>query len=92
MLRYLPPLLYAALTVYCLIDCLQSRVEAVRSLPKLVWVVVIALVPLFGSVGWLIAGRPGGAPRPRVQGPAGRPQGPDDDPEFLRRLNRGPSQ
>ncbi len=79
MVRYLPGLLTAALLVFCLIDCLQSPSGAVRSLPKPAWLAVIVL----------IAGRPDGS----AAGPGGRPpgpQGPDDDPDFLRGLGRGP--
>ncbi len=89
-MRYLPVLLVVALTLYCLIDCAQARGEAVRGLPKPAWLLLIVVAPVAGSVGWLVAGRPGRSPRPG--GPGGRPgpQGPDDDPDFLRGLG-GPS-
>jgi hypothetical protein len=87
MIRLLPGLLVLALTIYAVVDCIQSEDSSVRNLPKLLWVLVILLFPLVGSIVWFIAGRP---QRPRPQG--GRthrpppPRGPDDDPDFLRRL------
>jgi hypothetical protein len=92
MLRLLPWLLTVALTVYAVVDCIQSDDSEVRNLPKLLWVLLILLFPLVGSIAWFIAGRPPraqpgrGAGRP---GPGHRPpppRGPDDDPDFLRRL------
>ena len=91
MLKYLPTLIIVGLLVYCLIDCLQTRAEAVRNLPKLVWLALILLLPLFGSVGWLLAGRADGQTRRGGLGPTRRPQGPDDDPDFLRGLDKGPT-
>ena len=91
MLRYLPTLVVVGLLVYCLIDCVQAPSEVVRALPKPVWLLVILLLPLLGSVAWLLAGRPDGQGRRGGPPPPRRPQGPDDDPDFLRRLGRGPS-
>lgn len=91
MLRYLPTVLVVGLVIYCLIDCAQSAADSVRSLPKPLWLLVILLLPLFGSVGWLIAGRPTGGERPGGPGPRRGPQGPDDDPDFLRGLGGGPA-
>jgi hypothetical protein len=91
-----------SLLVYALIDCVQSEGSRVRNLPKLAWIVLIVLLPILGSVAWLVAGRPlreGGPPPGRrpwsTGGPAprpggGAPRGPDDDPDFLRQLNPPP--
>jgi len=86
----LPVLLVVVLTVYCLVDCLQSREEEVRTLPRWAWVVVVLLLPLVGGIAYLLAGRPvaavpGPGDSPRVPGER-PPQGPDDDDDFLRRL------
>jgi hypothetical protein len=84
-------LLYAVPTVivlYALIDALQTRRDDVRSLPKWLWLIVILLVPLFGAIAWIYAGRP-----PRVRSLADSvdvrrgPVAPDDDPAFLRTLD-----
>ena len=58
MLRYLPYVLSLALTVYCLIDCLQTDEVLVRNLPKIPWLLLILLFPVVGPVAWLVAGRP----------------------------------
>ncbi|GAA4360937.1 PLD nuclease N-terminal domain-containing protein [Angustibacter luteus] len=99
MLRVVLYLVQLSLLVYCLIDCIQSDTKRVRNLPKIAWIILIVLIPLAGPIAWLIAGRPardGGAPpwRPGTTGgptrPSSAPRGPDDDPDFLRRLNPRP--
>ena len=87
MLRFLPAVLMLVFTLYCLVDCAQTPPGAVRTLPKGVWLVLIILVPLFAGISWLLAGRPDSSSRPPRR--PSRPQGPDDDPDFLRGL-RGP--
>ena len=59
-----------------------------RGLPKVVWVFVILLFPYAGPAGWWFAGRPKAAPyqAARCRDRTGEPQGPDDDPDFLRNL------
>lgn len=98
MLRYLPVVLSLALTIYCVVDAIQTDEGSVRNLPKLVWLLLILLFPIVGPVAWLIAGRPqrsrlGGLSqqqrwddhrRRRDQEPP--PRGPDDDPDFLKDL------
>lgn len=92
MLRVLPFVLGLALSIYCLIDCVRTDEDAVRGLPKIVWVFVILLFPIAGGVGWLVAGRPpkaplAGDPMGRLRRPGTTPpRGPDDDPDFLRKL------
>ena len=95
MLRLFPYVLELALLVYCLIDCIQTDSALVRNLPKTFWVFLIIVVPLVGSIAWLVAGRPESSSRRRqVPWPstqtAGFPEyerprsgSPDDDPEFL---------
>jgi hypothetical protein len=83
-LRYLPALLSLALTIYCLLDAIQTESADIRNLPKVGWLVVILFVPLVGPAAWLIAGRPKDGPR--ATPPQRRPQGPDDDPDFLKGL------
>lgn len=92
MLRILPPLLVLALWIWAFIDCLTTPEEEVRHLPKVVWVIIVLLFPLVGSVAWLVAGRRRGALRTAQAGPDERPAGrfvaPDDDPEFLASLKK----
>ena len=99
-MRYMPFLISLALTIYALFSCIQTPDEEVPYLPKLVWVILIVLVPFVGPIAWLFlawsyrqrAG--GGQPRgPRPSGPlpsTGPPRSsaPDDDPEFLAWLAR----
>ncbi|GAB7043455.1 MULTISPECIES: PLD nuclease N-terminal domain-containing protein [Catenuloplanes] len=78
-------LLQIAMAVVALISCLSAEPEQIRRLPRLVWAVVIVLIPVAGPILWFLAGRvrPGrgaaGAPR--------RPLAPDDNPDFLRTLD-----
>ena len=87
MIRLLPWLLTIALAVYALVDCAQTPPARVRTLPKVVWLVLIVAFPLLGSLAWLVLGRAEGSSvwRGRTH-PSDRPRGPDDDPDFLRRL------
>lgn len=102
MLRVLVYAIPIILAVYALVDCIQTEEKAVRGLPKLAWVAVIALIWVIGPVAWLVAGRDRSghsSVRPGTPGPAG-PRGgdagrqtrrvvaPDDDPDFLRQLGR----
>jgi len=85
-LRYLPFVLILALTVYCVFDVLGSDERARRGLPTTVWLLIV-LLPVLGGVVWLVARRRAphaGAPGARRGGPVA----PDDDPEFLFRLDQ----
>lgn len=96
MLRILTFVLPLALWVWAFIDCLTTPEDEVKHLPKVVWVIIVLLFPLVGSIAWLVVGKrrgaavtggPGGSPeyeRPR----GGRPLAPDDDPEFLASLKK----
>lgn len=74
MIRVLPFLIELALLVYCLIDAIQSPEGEIRNLPKFGWIILIVILPLVGSIAWLVAGRPVGA-RPQQWAPgAGFPE------------------
>jgi hypothetical protein len=94
-LRYLPVLLSLALTVYCVIDAIQTDEAEVRNLPKMAWLLLVLLFPIIGPITWLVAGRPEKQAGPlrtqqarweqqRLDRDAARPRGPDDDPDFLK--------
>lgn len=89
--RGLPLLLEVGLLVFCLIECIQTPQDEVRNLPKPGWIVLIIVIPFAGALAWLTAGRPQrgpwGSARPTGPGP-GAPAGPDDDPEFLAKINQ----
>jgi Phospholipase_D-nuclease N-terminal len=90
----LPILVELGLLVYCLIDCVQTPEESVRSLPKVVWVILILLLPIVGGIAWLLMGRPQNrSPRRTWSIANGFPEStrprdlaPDDDPAFLRKV------
>jgi hypothetical protein len=91
--RFLPFLISLALSVYALFSCIQTPDEDVPHLPKLVWIVLIVFVPFVGPIVWLLMLRTqlGRGRRDGVAGPpkpAGRPVAPDDDPDFLKSLDR----
>ena len=95
MARFLLYAIPVVVVLYALIDCILIPRALARSLPKWVWLIVIVLVPFFGAVAWLIAGRPRReASVTGTSGAVGRivprrnagPVAPDDDPKFLRKL------
>jgi hypothetical protein len=78
-------LIVIILTVYALVDCALFDRSRIRGLPRWVWIFVIILVPVIGPLLWLFVGRG------RKRAPVGRmprASAPDDDPEFLRGLDR----
>ncbi len=93
MLRYLPVILEIALTLYALVDCIQTDERRVKNLPKIGWIVLVIVIPIVGPLAWLFAGRDRGeGPRETTwKNPPAvprRPVAPDDDPEFLAKLKR----
>jgi hypothetical protein len=85
------------LAVLALISCLSAEEGELRALPRIVWVIIILLFPLLGSIVYFAAGRPvTAAAKPGVWKVGGgfpeatRPRqvAPDDDPEFLRQIER----
>lgn len=91
MLRVVLTVLTLAVTIYALIDCIQTPEHRVRNLPKLAWIVLVALLSWVGPIAWFIAGAPtppwqrGRLGPPGTRGPQA-PRGPEDDPDFLRGL------
>ncbi|WP_328995353.1 PLD nuclease N-terminal domain-containing protein [Kribbella sp. NBC_01245] len=93
MVRILPFLISLVLSIYALFSCIQTRDEDVPHLPKLIWIVLIVLVPFVGPITWILMSRahlrkqqvPGRAGHPSAgpRRPAPRSVAPDDDPEFL---------
>jgi hypothetical protein len=75
------------LFVLALISCLSA--DRVRAVPRALWVLVILLIPLIGPIAYFVWGRPVAAPvegSPIRRAPS-RPSSPDDDPDFLRKMN-----
>ncbi|HET6285586.1 MAG TPA: PLDc N-terminal domain-containing protein [Amycolatopsis sp.] len=87
------------LWIFCIVDVITTDEGSCRNLPKGMWLLLVLIVPLVGSIVWLVAGRPQGA----VRAPRGRyeretPAFPEydrpgrfaatsaeDDEEFLRK-------
>jgi hypothetical protein len=86
------------LLILALISCLSAEQGEVRALPRIVWVIIILLFPLVGSIVYFAVGRPlPTTPRRETWRPGNgfpettRPQrsvAPDDDPAFLRNLEQ----
>jgi hypothetical protein len=86
------------LWIFCLVDVITTEESSCRNLPKMLWLLLVLLVPLVGSIVWLVAGRPQQTARaagryerttpafPEYDRP-GRfaATSPDDDEEFLRK-------
>lgn len=90
MARGILAVLSIALTVFALADCVQTQDDEVRGVPKWAWIVLIVLIPWVGPLTWLFVGKErswgrgsSGSPGPRRDGPLA----PDEDPEFLRKLD-----
>jgi hypothetical protein len=91
-------LAHLALLIAALADCLGGE-RMPRRLSRPMWVLIIVLLPIAGAVLWFLAGRdrPSGGQQGRGRPGGGtgggpkRPRGPvapDDDPDFLRDLDR----
>ena len=88
-------LILFAVWVFCIIDVITTPDGVARNLPKLVWLLIVILLPDVGSIAWLVAGRPwnnhaadlpykgnrGSQPHPSQLRFNGT--NPDDDEEFL---------
>lgn len=85
--RVLLALLVLGMTIYAVIDAIQTEDAQVQHLPKLMWILLILLFAPVGPIAWFVVGRQRGAQngRPRPNYPSA-PRGPDDDPDFLRNL------
>ena len=89
LVRYLPFIVAAAVLIYTVVDILLIDPSRVKGLPKIVWVLIVLVLPIVGAVLWFLLGRE----RLSERGPNGGavrrgPRAPDDDPEFLRKLGR----
>jgi hypothetical protein len=59
-------LVLVGLWIFCINDVITTDESQVRNLPKLLWLLIVLLIPDIGSIAWLIAGRNwnGAAARP----------------------------
>lgn len=83
MIRFLPfGLLGVALLVlwvWAIFDVIATDSSSARNLPKVMWLVLVILVPTIGSIAWVLLGRP-----QRARFPAGNPgsRRPERQPGF----------
>lgn len=79
--------LAAAVTLYGLFDCLLRDRGLIRVLPKPVWAIIILLIPVIGFVLWYAFGR-GSEDKPTAAPRRQGPSAPDDDEDYLRKVDR----
>lgn len=78
------------LWVYCIFDVIGTDETLVRNMPKIMWLLIVILVPTVGSVAWLVLGRPEAVRPGPVQAPRRpepRARGPEDSPDFMMRAS-----
>ncbi|WP_028045130.1 PLDc N-terminal domain-containing protein [Cellulomonas sp. URHE0023] len=93
-MRNLVVLALLGLTIYCLFDILRSTRDERLGVHPVLWILLVLVVPVLGALVWLgvrwsrrtayaeISDTPPTSRPERLRSPA-----PDDDPEFLRRLD-----
>ncbi|WP_058235283.1 PLD nuclease N-terminal domain-containing protein [Devriesea agamarum] len=99
--RVILAIVIIALTIYAIADCASTDDTRIKGLPKFVWLIVIALVPVAGPIAWILVGKDRSIAgvtgvrrelrdelaRRREATRRRRPMAPDEDPEFLRKLD-----
>ncbi|WP_199425013.1 PLD nuclease N-terminal domain-containing protein [Actinotalea solisilvae] len=103
MVRALPYVIPIALALFALIDLSRSSAVERAEIHPLAWAAIIVLLPVVGPVAWILVSRqraaaarhggsagPSGPARPGPARPPRRsgPVAPDDDPDFLWRLEQ----
>ncbi|MFG2087864.1 MULTISPECIES: hypothetical protein [unclassified Spirillospora] len=89
MTNVLVTLVLLGIWLYCLLDVLRTDASELRHLSRRGWFAIAFFGFLIGSMLWLLDGRPRhGAAAFGSRMAAAGPIGPDDDPAFLRDLER----
>ena len=83
MLRAALTLISIGLAIYSILDISRTDETDIKLLPKWGWLLICVLFLPIGPIAWLIAGK-NRRPRPPRRGRG--PIGPDDDPDFLKKL------
>ena len=83
------------LIVVAIVDIVLIDPSRVRGLPKWAWAIICVLLAIVGPLLWFFVGRERLEPRNHgryategAAAPRSGPRAPDDDPDFLDRLNR----
>ena len=74
------------LWIYCVFDVIATEEALVRNMPKMMWLLVVIILPAVGAVAWLVLGRPakaGYAPGDTTYRQPRRTRGPEDSPDFM---------
>jgi hypothetical protein len=89
MVRLLVVLVFLVVTfdVFAIVDVMLIDRSRIRVLNRLLWVLLILILPVVGAIMWLALGR-----ERRDRGGQRRTIAPDDDPAFLKNLRRDEEQ
>ncbi|MDQ0649354.1 hypothetical protein QFZ53_003550 [Microbacterium natoriense] len=74
--------LAAVFWVFSIVDCAVQPATRHRGVPKGVWIAIVIVVPVIGGILWFTIGRR------RADDQDARPYAPDDDPAFLRSIDK----
>jgi len=85
MWRVILALVLTAVMVFSIVDISTIDRSRVRLLPKAVWIVLVVLTSVLGSILWFALGRERRGQAGAVAAPGRRPRpvGPEDDPSFI---------
>ena len=75
------PFVIIAAYIFGIIDVVLTDERRVRALNKPLWIVIIIVLPIVGTLLWLLLGK-----ERKDRGGAQRQMAPDDDPSFLSSL------
>lgn len=94
--RYLLALAVFALAIYAVSDVLASNDQRRNNTPKPMWILITLFIPLLGPIIWIVFSNSnksatprsttGRTPRPSSRKKPTGPVAPDDDPDFLWKL------
>lgn len=74
--------LAAVFWVFSIVDCAVQPATRHRGVPKGVWIAIVILIPVIGGILWFMIGRRRAGDQPA------RLYAPDDDPAFLRSIDK----
>jgi hypothetical protein len=89
-LLVLLPFIVVGLWVWSIVDIVLIDNRRVRGIPKFGWIILVIILPVVGAALWFLLGRERLSAAGRYAATA--PVAPDDDPAFLRQLNRDKEQ